>query len=102
VLESLPAELGGWISRHLEIPTIGIGAGAECDGQVLVSHDVLGLFERFTPRFVKQYASFYTEMVDAFTAYRQDIQEHAFPTSAHSVQMPAEEWADFLEAIQAG
>ena len=102
VLESLPAELGGWISHHLEIPTIGIGAGAECDGQVLVSHDVLGLFERFTPRFVKQYASFYTEMVDAFSAYRQDIEEHAFPTSAHSVQMPAEEWADFLEAIQAG
>ncbi len=102
VLEFVPAELGGWISRHLEIPTIGIGAGAECDGQVLVSHDILGLFERFTPRFVKQYASFYAEMVDAFTAYRQDIEEHAFPTSAHSVQMPAEEWADFLEAMQAG
>ena len=102
VLESVPAELGGWISRHLEIPTIGIGAGAECDGQVLVSHDILGLFERFTPRFVKQYASFYAEMVDAFAAYRQDIEEHAFPTSAHSVQMPAEEWADFLEAMQAG
>ncbi len=56
MLESVPARLAERISRRLEIPTIGIGAGAGCDGQVLVTHDVLGLFDRFTPRFVKKYA----------------------------------------------
>ena len=62
VLESVPARLARYISEQLEIPTIGIGAGGGCDGQVLVTHDLLGLFERFTPKFVKKYANLFHEM----------------------------------------
>ena len=66
VLESVPARLAKLISERLEIPTIGIGAGAGCDGQVLVTHDLLGLFSRFAPRFVKKYADLHAEMARAF------------------------------------
>ncbi len=66
VLESVPARLARYISERLEIPTIGIGAGGGCDGQVLVTHDLLGLFERFTPKFVKKYANLYQEMSGGF------------------------------------
>ncbi len=96
VLESVPARLAELISRRLHIPTIGIGAGAGCDGQVLVTHDLLGLFDRFTPRFVKQYARLHTEMQRAFRAYIADVKEKAFPAAEHSVEMSDEEW----EALQ--
>jgi 3-methyl-2-oxobutanoate hydroxymethyltransferase len=86
------------ISERLEIPTIGIGAGAGCDGQVLVSHDVLGLFERFTPRFVKKYADFHSEMVKAFADYKGDVEGGRFPADEHSIEMPDEEW-DALTAL---
>ncbi|MFA5874691.1 MAG: 3-methyl-2-oxobutanoate hydroxymethyltransferase, partial [Anaerolineales bacterium] len=69
VLESVPARLADMVSKRLTIPTIGIGAGAGCDGQVLVTHDLLGLFDRFTPKFVRKYADLHTEMQSAFTAY---------------------------------
>ncbi|MEJ2552124.1 MAG: 3-methyl-2-oxobutanoate hydroxymethyltransferase [Anaerolineales bacterium] len=92
VFETIPARLGRLISKRLEIPTIGIGAGAGCDGQVLVSHDVLGLFERFTPRFVKQYADFHSEMVKAFADYKADVESGRFPADEHSIEMPDEEW----------
>lgn len=96
VLESVPARLAGHITKKLSIPTIGIGAGAGCDGQVLVTHDLLGLFERFTPRFVKKYADFHGEMKRAFGAYIQDVQSRQFPAAEHSVEMSAEEWEAFL------
>jgi 3-methyl-2-oxobutanoate hydroxymethyltransferase len=99
VLESIPARLAEYISRHLEIPTIGIGAGAGCDGQVLVTHDVLGLFERFTPKFVKRYADLHGEMLRAFGGYIGDVQVHAFPAEEHTVEMPDEEWESFLERM---
>jgi len=92
VFETIPARLGRLISKRLEIPTIGIGAGAGCDGQVLVSHDVLGLFERFTPRFVKQYTDFHSEMVKAFADYKADVESGRFPADEHSIEMPDEEW----------
>jgi len=92
VFETIPTRLGRLISERLEIPTIGIGAGAACDGQVLVSHDVLGLFERFTPRFVKKYADLHGEMVRAFAAYNSDVTSGRFPTDEHSIEMPDEEW----------
>ena len=97
VLESVPARLAKWISERLEIPTIGIGAGPGCDGQVLVTHDLLGLFDRFTPRFVKKYASLHEEMARAFTAYKAEVEAHAFPAEEHSVEMPEQEWQSFLE-----
>ncbi|MFA5874863.1 MAG: 3-methyl-2-oxobutanoate hydroxymethyltransferase, partial [Anaerolineales bacterium] len=76
----------------LAIPTIGIGAGTGCDGQVLVTHDLLGLFDRFTPKFVRKYADLHTEMQSAFTAYIADVQGRTFPAQEHTVEMPDEEW----------
>jgi 3-methyl-2-oxobutanoate hydroxymethyltransferase len=99
VLESIPARLGRWISERLEIPTIGIGAGPGCDGQVLVSHDLLGLFDRFTPKFVRKYADLHTEMARAFAAYIADVKSGAFPTEEHSVEMPDEAWESLLAQI---
>ncbi len=99
VLESVPARLATLISQRLEIPTIGIGAGGGCDGQVLVSHDLLGLFDRFTPKFVKKYADLHGELVRAFSEYRSDIENCIFPAQEHIVEMPDEEWATLLEQI---
>jgi 3-methyl-2-oxobutanoate hydroxymethyltransferase len=97
VLESIPARLAAFISQSLDIPTIGIGAGAGCDGQVLVTHDLLGLFERFTPKFVKQYAQLHEIMQDAFKAYIADVKNTTFPAKEHSVEMPDPEWQAFLD-----
>lgn len=96
VLESVPARLAAHISQALEIPTIGIGAGAGCDGQVLVTHDLLGLFERFTPKFVKQYAHLSADMRQAFESYIDDVRSHAFPGPEHSLEMDEAEWQAFL------
>lgn len=102
VLESVPAQVATHISQELDIPTIGIGAGKGCDGQVLVTHDMLGLFERFTPRFVKKYAELHGELETAFRAYIDDVQKRDFPSEEHSVSMKAEEWTAFLERIDSG
>jgi 3-methyl-2-oxobutanoate hydroxymethyltransferase len=99
VLESIPAKLAEYVSKHLEIPTIGIGAGAGCDGQVLVTHDLLGLFERFTPKFVKRYACLQETMIDAFRNYKADIEAYNFPAEEHSVGMPEAEWQGFWELV---
>jgi 3-methyl-2-oxobutanoate hydroxymethyltransferase len=99
VLESVPARLASLISKRLEIPTIGIGAGPGCDGQVLVTPDMLGLFQRFRPKFVKQFADLHTEMVSAFSAYIKDVQADAFPGVEHSITMPEETWHEFLESL---
>ena len=101
VLESVPARLATLISQRLDIPTIGIGAGAGCDGQVLVTHDLLGLFERFTPKFVKQYAHLHAVMVEAFSAYISDVEGGLFPASEHTVEMPEEDWEAFLAEVEA-
>ncbi|MEW6718252.1 MAG: 3-methyl-2-oxobutanoate hydroxymethyltransferase [Chloroflexota bacterium] len=100
VLESVPARLAEYVSQHLDIPTIGIGAGLGCDGQVLVTHDLLGLFDRFTPKFVKQYAQLHSEMSRAFAAFIADVEGRAFPGEEHSVAMNDEEWTAFLQASQ--
>jgi 3-methyl-2-oxobutanoate hydroxymethyltransferase len=92
VLESMPRRLADLISHRLSIPTIGIGAGSGCDGQVLVTHDLLGLFDRFTPSFVKQYAHLYEEMERSFRSYIEDVKTHQFPTEEHSIDMSDEEW----------
>ena len=100
VLESIPAKLAEFVTNRLEIPTIGIGAGAGCSGQVLVTHDMLGLFERFTPKFVKKYADMNETMRSAFKAYREDITAHKFPATEHSVEILDTEWQKFLEAVE--
>ncbi|GAB4503866.1 MAG: 3-methyl-2-oxobutanoate hydroxymethyltransferase [Anaerolineales bacterium] len=100
VLESVPARLAEYLSKELSIPTVGIGAGAGCDGQVLVTHDLLGLFDRFTPKFVKQYANFHAAMQGAFRDYIEDVQTRAFPAAQHTIEMPDEEWEAFLHTSQ--
>lgn len=100
VLESVPKQVAAYITQHLDIPTIGIGAGAACDGQVLVTHDLLGLFDRFTPRFVKQYAQLYPLMRAAFAQYIAEVRNGSFPDADHSLEMSAEEWQAFLQQTQ--
>jgi len=99
VLESVPARLAEFVSRKISIPTIGIGAGVGCDGQVLVTHDLLGLFDRFTPKFVKKYADFHGEMGRAFAEYLADVQARQFPGEEHSIEMSAEEWDAFIKIV---
>lgn len=84
VLEKVPADLAARITQTLEIPTIGIGAGGGCDGQVLVTHDMLGLFTKFKPRFVRRYAELRETMESAFRAYRRDVKEGDFPSDDES------------------
>jgi 3-methyl-2-oxobutanoate hydroxymethyltransferase len=83
VLEAIPAAIAARITASVAVPTIGIGAGADCDGQVLVVHDVLGLYERFRPRFVKQYAQLGEEMLKALTQYREEVEQGLFPGPEH-------------------
>ena len=87
VLEAVPAPLGKLVAETVSIPVIGIGAGAEVDGQVLVTHDMLGLFDKFTPKFVKQYAQIRTTILEAMGAYAEDVRSGAFPAEEHSFKM---------------
>ncbi len=84
VLEGIPARLGAVVSRELHIPTIGIGAGVQCDGQVLVTHDLLGLYHGHRPKFVRTYAELGEAMRDAFARYVADVKTRAFPSDAES------------------
>ena len=84
VLEKVPAALGTELSRELEIPVIGIGAGPGCDGQILVSHDMLGLYTRFRPRFVRRYAELGTAMREAFERFASDVRSADFPSEDES------------------
>ena len=99
VLEAVPAPVAARISEALAIPTIGIGAGAETDGQVLVYHDMLGLYEGRSPRFVKQYADLAAATRAALEAYVADVRARTFPEEQHTYSMPAEELAAFEEAL---
>ena len=100
VLEAVPAPVAERITEALEIPTIGIGAGPGCDGQVLVWHDLLGLYEGHAPRFVKQYADLSSEIKRAVSAYVADVRERRFPEEQHTYAMPEEELALFEEALE--
>ena len=96
VLEAVPAPVAEAVSQQLTIPTIGIGAGPGCDGQVLVFHDVLGLFDEFVPRFVKQYASLRQPSLDAFKAFVTEVEAGMFPTPGHSFKINEEQLQIFL------
>ena len=99
VLEAVPATVAARVTEALEIPTIGIGAGAACDGQVLVWHDLLGLYEGRAPRFVKRYAELGPEIVRALEAFAEDVRSGVFPEEQHTYAMPEEELALFEETI---
>jgi 3-methyl-2-oxobutanoate hydroxymethyltransferase len=93
VLESIPAPVAAMVTERLGIPTIGIGAGIDCDGQVLVLHDVLGLYGDFKPKFAKRYAEIGTAVVDALRAFDGDVREGRFPDAEHSFTMKENELA---------
>lgn len=84
VLEGIPLDLAAEITAQLSIPTIGIGAGPHCDGQILVLHDVLGLGERTPPKFAKRYADLWQSAGEAIAAYAREVRDRAFPSDAHS------------------
>jgi len=89
VLELVPVELAALISQRLQIPTIGIGAGPGCDGQVQVWHDILGLFEAFVPKHTHQYAKLGEAMRAAIATYKTEVEQRLFPTGAHAASMDA-------------
>lgn len=91
VLECIPAQIAEMITRQLSIPTIGIGAGMHCDGQVLVTHDLLGLFDRFKPKFVKQYADISASILEAIKHFRREVEEGKFPDQARSYSINRKE-----------
>jgi 3-methyl-2-oxobutanoate hydroxymethyltransferase len=99
VLESIPAEVSQLITQRLSIPVIGIGAGSGCDGQILVTHDLLGLFDRFTPSFVKKYADLFSEMQRAFQQYISDVKERRFPAAEHANSMDPQALRDLIQEI---
>jgi len=97
VLEAVPEQVARAVTRGLAVPTIGIGAGAGCDGQVLVWHDMLGYYEGNAPRFVKRYADLGAVITEALGRYAEEVRAGAFPEAQHTYAMPEEELAAFLE-----
>jgi 3-methyl-2-oxobutanoate hydroxymethyltransferase len=91
VMECIPDVIASRITDDLNIPTIGIGAGRDCDGQVLVYHDTVGLFDRFTPKFVKRYIKLGPMIVDALKDYKREVEEGIFPGEEHIFKMSDEE-----------
>jgi 3-methyl-2-oxobutanoate hydroxymethyltransferase len=91
VMECIPDLLAARITDEINIPTIGIGAGKECDGQVLVYHDLVGLFERFTPKFVKQYVNLAPRIKEALLQYKEEVESGVFPGPEHTFAMNKEE-----------
>jgi len=91
VLECVPEKLAELVTKKLKIPTIGIGAGVSCDGQVMVAHDMLGLFERYTPKFVKKYINLSPMILAAIEQYKKEVIEKKFPGPKHSFSIKEEE-----------
>jgi 3-methyl-2-oxobutanoate hydroxymethyltransferase len=102
VLEAVPAPVAARISETLVIPTIGIGSGAECDGQVLVLHDLLGLYEGRSPRFAKRYADIGDDIRAALEQFGAEVRSGAFPAEEHTYAMPEEELEAFLDGSPSG
>lgn len=101
VLEAVPAPLGKLIAESVSVPVIGIGAGPDVDGQVLVTHDMVGLFDKFVPKFVKQYTQIRKVILDAIAQYKQEVLSGAFPGPENSFKMPAEALEDLKKMIAA-
>ncbi len=97
VLECVPWQLAGFIASTVSIPVIGIGAGKECDGQVLVFHDVMGLFDEFRPKFVKQYLNLRENMIEGIKDYVKEVKEGQFPGKEHIFDLGEEDIKQLLE-----
>jgi len=100
VLECVPYQLAKLITERLSIITIGIGAGPYCDGQVLVIHDILGLFEKFTPRFVKVYANLASQIKAAINDYKKEVETGKFPDLSHAYDLSEDTWRRILQYIE--
>ena len=90
ILEAVPAPLGKLVAEAVKVPVIGIGAGPDVDGQVLVTHDMIGLFDKFVPKFVKQYTNVRKVILEALSGYKQEVLDVKFPALEHSFKMPEE------------
>ena len=99
VLEAIPAQVAAVISEKLHIPTIGIGAGPKCDGQVLVYHDTLGLFDKFTPRFVRRYADVHQVILQALTDFSKEVSDGTFPAEEHTFPIDEDELQAFMKKV---
>ncbi|MBI4671831.1 MAG: 3-methyl-2-oxobutanoate hydroxymethyltransferase [Chloroflexi bacterium] len=97
VLEKVPDRVAEFITKRLHIPTIGIGAGTHTDGQVLVIHDLLGLFDRFLPKFAKQYAQLHGLIAQALNEYKTEVETRTFPAPEHTFAIQDQEWEAFLQ-----
>jgi len=109
ILEAIPSPVAQLITRRVSIPTIGIGAGPHCNGQVLVMHDMIGLFDRFVPKFVKQYTNIFPLVLQALTAYRDEVitgsfpgPEHGYPLSDEAVEALLKELGQDVSGEDAG
>lgn len=100
VIESVPQKISEYITKQLTIPTIGIGAGAFTDGQVLVYHDALGLYGDFLPKFCKRYANLGPQVVEALKRYHEEVKENVFPTTENAYKIKTEEWHKFKERTE--
>lgn len=100
ILEAVPAPLGKLVADAVKVPVIGIGAGPDVDGQVLVFHDVVGLFDRFVPKFVKQYTNVRKIIIEALKEYNRDVQEGNFPGPEHSFKMADETLTELKKIIK--
>ncbi|UCD16042.1 MAG: 3-methyl-2-oxobutanoate hydroxymethyltransferase [Candidatus Omnitrophota bacterium] len=99
VLECIPAQLAGLITEHLKVPTIGIGAGRHCDGQVLVLYDLLGLYKKVTPKFVRVYRDLFSEIKDTTAKFIAETRHGRFPAKEESFFMKEEEWEIFKKIV---
>jgi 3-methyl-2-oxobutanoate hydroxymethyltransferase len=100
VLEAIPDRVAALITERLAIPTIGIGAGPHCDGQNLVLHDLVGLFDRFTPRFTKRYANVGAEIDRALQEFQAEVREGVFPAAEHSFAMDDHEYESLIAELR--
>lgn len=100
ILEAVPAPLGEIVAKAVNIPVIGIGAGNKVDGQVLVTHDMIGLFDKFVPKFVKQYTKIRPIIIDAMKAYKKEVLEEVFPAEEHSFNMPEKTLEELKESLK--
>jgi len=100
ILEAVPGPLGKLVAKAVKVPVIGIGAGPDVDGQVLVFHDVVGLFDRFVPKFVKQYTNAKKIIIEALKEYNRDVLEGSFPGPEHSFKMADETLSELKKMIE--
>ena len=102
VLEMVTDQVAELISKNIDIPTIGIGSGPSCDGQVLVMHDILGLYDKFLPRFAKRYVNLGAEILNALRTYQTEVVDGTFPSKPHTSTMDPKEFRKLTSVLKKG